>query len=47
MSKPAVTKPLPKDRRRRKIGSPGQNPQANLQTRRVLTQHYRAKYGVK
>jgi len=24
-----------------------QNPQINLQTRKVLKQHYRAKYGVK
>ncbi|MFZ5557157.1 MAG: hypothetical protein ACOZDY_10630 [Pseudomonadota bacterium] len=47
MSKLPATPPPPKARRRRKAKAAEQNPQANLQTRRVLSQHYRAKYGVK
>jgi hypothetical protein len=47
MSKPAAVTPPPRGKRKRKPGSPEQNPQANVQTRRVLGQHYRAKYGVK
>ncbi|HWA12741.1 MAG TPA: hypothetical protein VHA15_06590 [Burkholderiales bacterium] len=40
--RPIVPPPAP----RRAAGSP-QNAQLNLQKRKVLTQHYRAKYGVK
>ncbi len=49
MTKPPAPEqpPRPAAGRRRKRRAPAQNPQANLQTRRVLTQHYRAKYGVK
>ncbi|HSO07287.1 MAG TPA: hypothetical protein VLW45_08600 [Pelomicrobium sp.] len=45
---PAPEQPShPAVKRRRKPKTPEQNPQANVQTRRVLKQHYRAKYGVK
>jgi hypothetical protein len=37
-SRPLVTTPRP---------AKPQNPQVNVQTRKVLSQHYRAKYGVK
>lgn len=49
MSKPPAPEqpPRPAGKRRSKAKTPAQNPQANLQTRRVLAQHYRAKYGVK
>lgn len=47
MSKPIPVVPAPKARRRGKPTPPQQNPQAGVQTRRVLKQHYRAKYGVK
>lgn len=47
MSKPTAVTPPPRGRRKRRPKAPAPNPQANLQTRRVLVQHYRAKYGVK
>jgi len=44
-----MAKRKPNKPRQRKIPAPGkpQNAQLNVQTRRVLTQHYRAKYGIK
>ena len=49
MNKPASAKP-PKPApaaRAQRAPLPSRNPNLNQQTRRVLAQHYRAKYGVK
>jgi len=46
MAKPGAAHPAPPKRTRAPL-RPGINPALGAQTRRVLQQHYRAKYGVK
>ena len=48
-SKPAQPQPAPGSARRNKKhpAAPAANTALNAQSRRVLVQHYRAKYGVK